>query len=99
MSVKPDGARPLDSEAAAHRRWLITVAITVMFGGFGAVMAYLSYARHTKPAMSSPGRSRPASTRPTVAPPAAAEPSSDPAPSDEEAKPKADKDEDKDKEK
>lgn len=95
MSVKPDGA-PLDPEARAHRRWLITIAITVLFGGFGAVMAYLSYANSTKPAVSSPGRSRSPSKSPTTAPtaapsaapsaaptvaPPAAEPSA-PAPSD-----------------
>ena len=43
MVLNPDGARP-DSEAAAHRRWLITVAITILFGTFGAVMTYLTYA-------------------------------------------------------
>lgn len=84
MSVKP--IVPLDPEVRAHRRWLITIAITVMFGGFGAVMAYLSYVNNSKSAVSSPGRSRSPSkspaTAPTVAPPAA-EPSA-PAPSDQE---------------
>lgn len=82
MSVTSDGPSP--AEAAAHRRWLITLAITILFGGFGAVMAYLSYANSSKPTPSY--RGRPASkapstapstapTTPTVAPPAA-EPSS-----------------------
>ena len=48
MAVKPDGAPP-NSEAAAHRRWLITIAITILFGTFGAVMTYLSYAKSSKP--------------------------------------------------
>lgn len=57
MSANPDRV-PLDFEARAHRRWLITLMITVMFGGFGAVMAYLSYANSMRPVASSPGRSR-----------------------------------------
>lgn len=44
MSVKPDGAPLPGSDVAAQRRWLITIMITVLFGGFGAVMAYLTYA-------------------------------------------------------
>ena len=39
----------VDSEEAAHRRWLITVAITMLFGTFGAVMTYLTYARGSRP--------------------------------------------------
>ncbi len=80
MAVKPDGALTA-GEAAAHRRWLITIVITVVFGGFGALMAYLSYANSTKPSTSS-GTSpstEPSSapgTPPSVAHPAA-EPSSD----------------------
>lgn len=90
MSVQPDGtsAPRSESDAAAHRRWLITIIITVVFGGFGAVMAYLSYVNSSKPSATSPGRSRSPSktstTAPTAAPtvaPPAAEPS-DPAPSD-----------------
>src|SRR5688572_9018320 len=48
MAGKPDGAAP-NSEAAAHRRWLITIAITILFGTFGAVMTYLSYSKGSKP--------------------------------------------------
>lgn len=47
------------AEATSQRRWLIGVAITVVFGGFGVVMALLSYADHTKaptPGASSPSR-------------------------------------------
>ncbi len=68
MGVNPD-------ETAAHRRWLITIVITIVFGGFGAVMAYLSYVNSSKPSPSRASSSAPAKST-TVAPPAA-EPSSD----------------------
>ena len=32
-----------ESETAANRRWLIGLSITVLFGVFGAVMAFLAY--------------------------------------------------------
>lgn len=67
MPASPDGAPPRTSEAAAQRRWLITIAITVVFGGFGAIMAYLSYAKSTQPAVSTPAP-RPAPTAPAAAP-------------------------------
>jgi hypothetical protein len=79
MEVKPDGARP-NSEAAAQRRWLITIAITILFGTFGAVMTYLSYAKDAKPSSRSNATSGVPSAAPAAAPaekPAAAEPSSD----------------------
>jgi hypothetical protein len=101
MAVKPDGAPTANSEAAAHRRWLITIALTILFGGFGAVMAYLSYANSNKPSVSSPRRPRPSGTSPSTAPspapssapatpPTAAPPAAEPA-SDEGDKGKADK--------
>jgi hypothetical protein len=34
---------------AEHRRWLIGIAISVAFGTFGAVMAWLSYSARTRP--------------------------------------------------
>ncbi len=77
MAVKPDGGAPLDSEAAANRRWLITIMITIVFGGFGAVIAYLNYARNSaKPSSSSPRSPSTSPATPSSAPPAA-EPSSD----------------------
>jgi hypothetical protein len=45
MSPKP--AEPaVDAE---HRRWLIGLGISVSFGLFGAVMAWLSYSAKTRP--------------------------------------------------
>jgi len=34
---------------AEHRRWLIGIGISVAFGTFGAVMAWLSYSARTRP--------------------------------------------------
>ncbi len=81
MSDQIDGASAgrSESDAAASRRWLITIIITVVFGGFGAVMAYLSYARSSEPAVSSPRRSPSAAPTPTPLPTA---PASGPAPSE-----------------
>ena len=78
MAVKSEGAPASDGEAAAHRRWLITIVITVLFGGFGAVMAYLSYANSSK-APSTGQSNRAPSSAPTNPPAAApvAEPSGD----------------------
>lgn len=98
MSVPSDA--PVDPEARAHRRWLITILITVLFGGFGAVMAYLSYVNSSKPSASSPGRSRSPRKAPSATPgapstvtPPASEPST-PVPSGDE-KGKSDKPKDK----
>jgi hypothetical protein len=38
--------RPVDAE---QRRWLIGIGISVAFGTFGAVMAWLSYTARTRP--------------------------------------------------
>ena len=38
--------RRMDAE---HRRWLIGLAISVAFGTFGAVMAWLSYSARARP--------------------------------------------------
>lgn len=81
--MEADGSPTDKSEAAAHRRWLITVAITVVFGCFGAVMAYLSYANNTRSSAPATGRSSTPSTAPTTAPTVA--PGSAPS-SDEEHK-------------
>jgi hypothetical protein len=64
MAAKSDGGPP-DSEAAAHRRWLVTIAITILFGTFGAVMTYLTYAKGSR----SPGKA--SSSVPSGAPSAA----------------------------
>jgi len=45
MSTKP-GEPAVDVE---HRRWLIGLGISVSFGLFGAVMAWLSYSARTRP--------------------------------------------------
>lgn len=81
MSDQPDSeaAHRTQSEAAASRRWLITIMITVVFGGFGAVIAYLNYARRSEPSISSPSTSP--STAPASSP--ATEPTT-PAPADDD---------------
>ncbi len=93
MVLKP--AAPRDSEEAAHRRWLITVAITVLFGTFGAVMTYLTYARGARPWSGRAPSTAPV-TAPIIAPaappseaPPAAEPSSS---AEDKDKDKEDKD-------
>ncbi|MBA3456919.1 MAG: hypothetical protein H0T42_27770 [Deltaproteobacteria bacterium] len=60
------------SETSANRRWLIGLSITVLFGVFGAVMAYLAYADRNS--------SRPAASSPASKP--ASEPASEPGPGD-----------------
>jgi hypothetical protein len=40
------GTRAVDAE---HRRWLIGIGISVAFGTFGAVMAWLSYSARARP--------------------------------------------------
>lgn len=55
--------------AAANRRWIITICVSLVFGIFGAVMALLSYS----------GRAAPAPAAMTAAPAAApAAPDPDP---------------------
>ena len=95
MTIKPDGT-PVDRDAAAHRRWLITLVATVVFGVFGAVMAYLSYSNSSKPAAVSPNPNRAPSKSPIAAPsaepatpaPAAVEPTSDTVPGNKGQGPK-----------
>ncbi|MBA3818820.1 MAG: hypothetical protein H0X17_08005 [Deltaproteobacteria bacterium] len=58
MSTPRDVASAPASDAAAKRRWMIGIIITVLFGSFGAVMAWLSYADRAKAPASR--RSRPA---------------------------------------
>lgn len=51
------------SDAAARNRWMIGLVITVLFGGFGAVMAWLSYVGHDPPSPAS--GSKPSTSTPT----------------------------------
>ena len=62
--MKTEGDAVLSpSDAAAKRRWMIGLVVTVLFGGFGAVMAWLSYAGRDQP---SPGSgSKPSTSTPT----------------------------------
>lgn len=77
MAAKTDGGAP-DSEAAAHKRWLVTIAITILFGTFGAVMTYMSYAKSSKPWSGRAPSSVPATTAtPPAEQPPAEEPSSE----------------------
>ena len=46
MTNKGDEAAP--ARDAEHRRWLISIAISVVFGIFSAVMAWLSYSARSK---------------------------------------------------
>lgn len=98
MAVKPEGAAP-NSEAAAHRRWLITIAITILFGTFGAVMTYMTYAKSSKPWSPSRAPSSAPDSVPSVAPatpptegPPAEEPSANEGDKDKHEKEKDDKD-------
>ena len=77
------------ADARAHRRWIIGIAITVVFGVFGAVMALLAYTKmEPGPAMSQPGRSgaaRPGAKPAVVAPAATGAPPTPAAPAAETA--------------
>lgn len=55
----------LSSDVAANRRWLIGILITLLFGGFGAVMAWLSYVRRDKATSTPAARARPAAVTPS----------------------------------
>jgi hypothetical protein len=44
-----DTARATRAVDAEHRRWLIGLGISIAFGTFGAVMAWLSYSARTRP--------------------------------------------------
>jgi len=44
-----DTARATRAVDAEHRRWLIGLGVSVAFGTFGAVMAWLSYSARTRP--------------------------------------------------
>ncbi|MDQ3368835.1 MAG: hypothetical protein M3680_25710 [Myxococcota bacterium] len=63
MSPPRDAASP-STDAAAKRRWMIGIILSLMFGLFGAVMAWLNYAARTKSAATRGARptAEPAST-------------------------------------
>lgn len=53
------------SDARAHRRWLIGIGITLVFGLFGAIMALLAYTKLEGPApVMAPRRSGAPAARP-----------------------------------
>jgi hypothetical protein len=58
---------PPDARTIEARRWKIGIAISLFFGIFGAVMAFLNYSAGSKPAP-------PPTVSPTAAPPPAAAP-------------------------
>jgi hypothetical protein len=64
--TKDDGVEaPLSPGLHESRRWAIGIAVSIFFGVFSAVMAFLSYADRTKPA--APGvRAPAAATAPAV---------------------------------
>ncbi len=62
MKIEQDAALS-PSDAAAKKRWMIGLVITVLFGGFGAVMAWLSYAGQDQPSPAS--GSKPSTSTPT----------------------------------
>ncbi len=47
-----------DNEKAQKRRWMIGIAITVFFGLFGSVIAFLSYNERTESSPSPAGHGR-----------------------------------------
>ena len=57
------------SDGAGNRRWLIGIGITLVFGIFSAVMAWLSYAARTKDATPPQRPSAPAAADPAPASP------------------------------
>lgn len=80
MSTAPDVP---GSDARAHRRWLIGIGITVVFGIFGAIMALLAYTKISAPAARRAGAAvtRPAkasTATPTPTPDAMTTPATEP---------------------
>jgi hypothetical protein len=53
---------PVDPSAHESRRWRIGIAISLFFGIFSAVMAFLSYADRTRPAAPTTTPATPAAT-------------------------------------
>ena len=64
--MKTEGDAALSpSDAAARKRWMIGLVITVLFGSFAAVMAWLSYAGRDPPSPASGSKPSPSTPRPT----------------------------------
>jgi hypothetical protein len=62
------GSEPsADSEARDHRRWLVGIGISLVFGLFSMIMALLSYSERDKP-------TSPAAAKPSPSPGGAREP-------------------------
>jgi hypothetical protein len=57
--MSSSGSEPGSSEARDHRRWLVGIGISLVFGLFSMVMALLSYSGHTKPVAPSTATSAP----------------------------------------
>lgn len=55
--MSTDGETP--KAVLEHRRWLIGISITVVFGIFGVVMALLAYSDRAKPPASTPAVVKP----------------------------------------
>jgi hypothetical protein len=47
--MKSSGDEAASSKDLEHRRWLIGIGISVLFGIFGVVMALLNYSGRSKP--------------------------------------------------
>ncbi|MDB4960532.1 MAG: hypothetical protein JWP01_531 [Myxococcales bacterium] len=60
MTSTPEDTAIARTDAAAQRRWMIGIAITILFGSFGAVMAWLSYSHRASSPAAAPARSTPA---------------------------------------
>ena len=54
MISKDDDRSPPERDRTANRRWMIGIAVTLVFGTFGAVMALLSYMDRDRPAATEP---------------------------------------------
>lgn len=57
--MKSDGDATASSKDLEHRRWLIGIGISVLFGLFGVVMALLNYSGRAKPATAPAGPAAP----------------------------------------
>ena len=69
-----------DEASSADRRWFIGVAISLVFGLFGVVMALLAYADRNKPApVAEPSAASTTVAKPTMAPAGPTKPTAAPA--------------------
>lgn len=68
MDTPPGDDHSSGPGALADRRWLIGIAISLVFGIFGAVMAVLSYTERNDAPAPRPGPAAPAATAVTSSP-------------------------------